>query len=217
MLICRLFHESEYAHKARVAKLNSKLITAKYRTFKYFNLFNLLSEHVPSPRSSQTSSGAQLSCSHLVDEEKWAAEKLCTAAITHSQAQPTDPDAQMDLLQQQLHRKKKNWWGADTGTGIKNRSPVIKYVSSADYLTPFSEGPTSSFTKTLWHNIFSRPIFFARASFLFVMVYKVWRTKLRLFQGVLGKTNPILLYPIVWQCNQSGATNGGRGNKISQM
>lgn len=107
MLICRLFHESEYAHKARVAKLNSKLITAKYRTFKYFNIFNLLSEHVPSPRSSQTSSGAQLSCSHLVDEEKWAAEKLCTAAITHSQAQPTDPDAQMDLLQQQLHRKKK--------------------------------------------------------------------------------------------------------------
>lgn len=107
MLICRLFHGSEYADKARVVKLNSKLITPKYRTFKYFNLFSLLSEHVPSPRSSQTSSETQLCCSHLVDEGKWDAEKLCTAAITHSQAQPTDPAAQMDLLQQQLHRKKK--------------------------------------------------------------------------------------------------------------
>lgn len=42
-----------------------------------------------------------------MDEGKQDAEKLCTAAITQGQAQPTDPAAQMDLLQQQLHRKKK--------------------------------------------------------------------------------------------------------------
>lgn len=50
-----------------------------------------------------------------MDEEKQDAEKLCTAAITHSQAQPTDPAAQMDLLQQQLHRKKKKRNKIDEG------------------------------------------------------------------------------------------------------
>lgn len=50
--------------------------------------------------------GAQLSCSHLVDEEKGDAEKLCMAVTNWSQAQPTDLAAQMCPLQQQLQGKK---------------------------------------------------------------------------------------------------------------
>lgn len=42
----------EYTDKAKVAKLSSKLMTPKCSTSKYFNVFNLLSKHVQSPRSS---------------------------------------------------------------------------------------------------------------------------------------------------------------------